>query len=105
MRSITAARSALPDTTSQSSCASASNNLESNQRSSPLKSIMNSGGNANPSISEDDGGQGASDEEEEDRPMSIADLQRKAAQSIGALHINPRQSMRFKNLPGKKPKK
>jgi hypothetical protein len=111
MRSITAARSILPEFSVSGSTnggvSSSTNGPETNQGSSPLKSILNSSSAAgNSTIAEDDCGPSASDEDEDDRPMSISDLQKKAAQSVGALQINPKlQPIRMKTMPGRKSKK
>lgn len=114
MRSITAARSVLPEF-SVSANVSASNagpsnstvGPETNQVNSPLKSILTSASvTGNCTIAEDDCGPSASDDDEDDRPMSISDLQKKAAQSVGSLQINPKlQPVRMKTMPGRKSKK
>lgn len=106
MRSIVAARAVLPDFTAASG--GVGGGPETNPGNSAMKSILGAAGAAGSSVTivEDDLGPSTSDDDEDDRPMSIADLQKRAAQSVGALQINPKlEPVRMRVMLGRKVRK
>uniref|UniRef100_K3WV37 ODAD1 central coiled coil region domain-containing protein n=1 Tax=Globisporangium ultimum (strain ATCC 200006 / CBS 805.95 / DAOM BR144) TaxID=431595 RepID=K3WV37_GLOUD len=128
-RSISAARAILPGSSgnvsvgysttnsgllenagSQAAPATSSNNHISltsiGNSAMPMDSLLTtSGANFSASIAEEDPMPNVSDDEESDRPMTKAELQKRAAKTVAGLQLNPKpQSVRMKAVATKKKK-